>query len=183
MTGVTPFDINADGIFDFQFSSNGLFASFDTYGTNRASAFIDPTLFYEHQIVPVTFGVEIGANSSFPYTSLPGAWHSASEIPYPPGFLLGYATSGFMQYARAYIAVEFLAADGIHYGWIQYEGFSVARPLALNTPGGFVDSWGWETQPNTPIFAGQTPEPSRVVYLLLGMTPLLRRRRRALGSG
>lgn len=192
LTGTVPFDMNADGIFDFQFHCNGFFAAFDTFGTNRASAFIDLTEFYEHQIVPVSLGAEIGPSSLFPYLDpvfpgfglLPGAWHSGDEIPtYVAGFNLGYATSGFMQYSNAYIGVEFMAADGIHYGWIQYEGFSVARPLAINTPGGWVNSWGWETEPNKPIFAGQVPEPSRAMLLLLGILSIFHRRRRALGSG
>ena len=185
-----PFDINADGTADFLFTSNLFFASFDTLGTNRVAAFIDPTEFYVHQVIPVSFGAEIGPGSAFPYVDpvfpgfgdLPGAWHSGDEIAYPAGFLLGYDTSGFMQYSNAYIGVEFMAADGIHYGWIQYQGFSVAFPFAINVPGGWVNSWGYETQPNTPLFAGQVPELSRAVFLLLGITSLFFRRRRVKGG-
>lgn len=204
-TGTVPFDINADGVFDFQFHSNGFFAAFDTYGTNRVSAFIDLTEFYVHQIVPVSLGAEIGPESAFPYLDpvfpgfglLPGAWHSGDEIPsYVAGFNLGYATSGFMQYSNAYIGVEFMAADGIHYGWIKYTGFSVYQfPVfgpngellgyvnGVNEPGGVVNQWAYESTPNTPIFAGALPEPSRTMLLLLGIFSLLHRRRRALGSG
>lgn len=56
-----PFDINGDGIFDFKFESTVFFASFDTYGTNRVSAFIDPTDFYAHQVIPVSLGAVIGS--------------------------------------------------------------------------------------------------------------------------
>ena len=86
-----------------------------------------------------------------------------------------------MQFSNAYIAVEFGADDGIHYGWIQYMGFSVAKPFAINTPGGFVDSWGWETAPGVPIFGGQVPEPTQRVLLCIGLTTILARRHRKVG--
>lgn len=186
-----PFDINADGIFDFTFESNAFYASFGTFGSNRVSSFIDPTEFYVHQIVPVPIGAEIASTSSFPYVdpffpgfgALPGTLHAGSEISYPDGFLLGYATSGFMQYSNAYIAVEFTSADGIHYGWIQYQGFSVAYPFAINVPGGWVNSWAWETTPGVPIIAGSVPEPARSTLIFAGIATLLCRRRRALGGG
>ena len=204
LTGTVPFDMNADGVFDFQFHCNGFFAAFDTYGINRVSAFIDMSGFYEHQIVPVALGAEIGPGSAFPYLdpvfpgfgNLPGAWHSGNEITYPTGFTLGYATSGFMQFSNAYIGVEFMAADGVHYGWIKYIGFSVYQfPVfgpngellgyvnGVNEPGGVVNEWAYESTPNTPIVAGALPEPSRAMLLLLGIISILHRRRRALGSG
>jgi hypothetical protein len=176
LTGATQFDINGDGTDDFRFLSNGFFASLDTLGDNRVSAFIDATGFYDPQVVPISLGMEIGAPSSFPYFSLPGAWQSGADSGSPNGLLLGYDTSGFMQFSNAYIAVEFGAGDGIHYGWIQYTGFSVAKPFAINTPGGFVDSWGWETEPGVPIFAGQVPEPTQSVLLCISLATMPARR-------
>lgn len=178
LTGTTRFDINGDGTDDLRFTSNGFFASLNTLGDNRVSAFIDTTGFYTPQVVPASLGMEIGASSSFPYFSLPGAWHSGADSGSPNGLLLGYDTSGFMQFSNAHIAVEFRADDGIHYGWIQYMGFSVATPFAINTPGGFVDSWGWETEPGVPIFAGQVPEPTQSVLLWIGLATMLARRHR-----
>lgn len=201
LTGATPFDINADGVNDLLFNSNGLFASLDTYGSTRISAFIDLTGFYSHQVIPVSMGAEIGPGSSFDYTdpfvpgfgNIPGAWHSADEVPtYTSGFLLGYSNSGFMQYANGYIGIEFMAADGIHYGWIQYEGFAVAQvPLyGLNgeiigytmgireAQGGFVNSWAWETTPNMPIMAGSVPEPGRVALSIFAFISIFLRRKR-----
>ena len=155
------------------------------------SAFIDPTAFFDSQVVPVSVGAEIGPSSSFPYLdpffpgfgALPGAWHSGGESADPAGFLLGYGTSGFMQYSNAYIGVEFMAADGIHYGWIQYQGFSVAYPFAINVPGGWVNSWGWETTPGVPIIAGSVPEPGRLLLLICSLAARVLRRRRAFGAG
>lgn len=192
LTGATQFDINGDGTDDFRFLSNGFFASLDTLGDNRVSAFIDETGFYSHQIVPVEFGYQIGPSSTFPYFGLPGTWHSADEVPtYTSGFLLGYDTSGFMQFSSSYIAVEFRADDGIHYGWIQYTGFGVAQvpilgpngeilgyTMGINQPGGFVDSWGWETEPGVPILAGQIPEPTQSVLIWIGLATMLARRHR-----
>ncbi|MBL9182852.1 MAG: hypothetical protein JNN17_11990 [Verrucomicrobiaceae bacterium] len=200
LTGATPFDINADGINDLLFTSNGLFAALQTYGTNRISAFVDLSGFYSPQVVPAALGSEIGPGSSFDYAdpfvpgfgNIPGRWHHGTDSGSPNGFLLGYSNSGFMQYANGYIGIEFMAADGIHYGWIQYEGFAVAQvPLyGLNgeilgytqgisgAQGGFVNSWGWETAPNMPIIAGSVPEPGRVALSIFAFISSFLRRKR-----
>lgn len=167
----SPFDINSDGAVDFTFLQNGIFSSLTSTGNNRYVGFIDPTGFYSEQVVPVQAGRILGTGVSFEL----GGWYRGDEIGVGSGFLLGYDTSGFMQFADAYIGVEFSADDGVHYGWIHYVGFSVAKPFAISLNGGFIDSWAWESEPGKAIVAGVIPEPT--IPLLFVVGSLVARRR------
>ena len=58
------------------------------------------------------------------------------------------------------LGVQFMAADGLHFGWIR-----VRLPLTAAAPNGFpveflpvVVDWAYETSPNTPIKAGQVDD-------------------------
>ncbi len=184
-------DIDGDGTADFRFINSGLQALLMTLGTNRVSGFIDPLQMLSDQVIPVSFGHYITPEGPFPG----GDWHRSTDNG-GNFLLLGYADSGIMQFANGYIAVEFQRAGSTHYGWIQYVGFSVYQfPFigpdgqiwgyvnGANTPGGIVDSWGWETTPGASLQAG-VPEPNRALFCLLGAAAfIIRRRRVALGVG
>jgi len=114
---------------------------------------------------------------------LAGDWHRFTDNTGNPALASGYGLL-LMQAVDAYIGVEFMAWDGVHYGWIQYTGYGVAQ-VPVRGPngeilgytmipllGGFVDSWGWETQPGLSIIAGAIPEPSTTLLVGTG-TPLL----------
>lgn len=181
-------DVDGDGTADFRFINDGLQALLMTLGNNRVVGFIDPLLQLSDQVVPVQFGHYITPEGPFPGNPV-GTWHRSTDNG-GNTLLLGYADSGLMQFANAYIAVEFERAGSTHYGWIQYVGFSVYQfPFigpdgqiwgyvnGANTPGGIVDSWGWETSPGVSLQAG-VPEPGRgVLMLLAGVFNLMRRRR------
>lgn len=157
----TDFDINGDGVQDYRFLGDPFVAAVQSYGGNR---FISVQALFPDlggSVVPVTAESIIGADTSF----LSGDWHSHTDNGGGSGYGLGSGPSP-MQFADAYIGVEFMASDGIHYGWIQYVGFShPEKGLIFPVPGGFIDSWGWETQPGVPIIAGAIPEPSTAAYL------------------
>ena len=170
----SPFDINSDGTVDFVFQGHGIFSTLTSEGDNRYTGFIDATGFYSDQVVPIQAGTILGSDTSFTL----GGWYRGDESGSPIGFLLGYDTSGFMQFADAYIGVEFQAEDGIHYGWIHYVGFSVAKPFSINLNGGFIDSWAWETEPGKAIIAGLIPEPSPALLAAGGVVLLFSRRKR-----
>jgi len=163
MIMTSPFDINSDGIVDFVFHGHGIFSTLSSEGDNRYSGFIDAEGIYSDQVAPIDKGSIIGSDATF----ITGGWYRGDEGGSPVGFLLGYDDSGFMQFANAYIGVEFHAADGIHYGWIHYEGFSVAKPFSINRNGGFIDSWGWESEPGKAIAAGIIPEPASTTLVVL----------------
>jgi hypothetical protein len=74
---------------------------------------------------------------------------------------------------QGYLGIEFGAADGVHYGWLQValvgnEGLP-SFPQVLD--------WAYENGPNTPIAAGEIPEPSTWSLLAIGVLFALYRRR------
>ena len=189
--GVNPFDINGNGTPDFFFPNNGIFASFLSDGDNRFVGRLGQTFEVDNMtwttsplVIPLPEGTEIGPDASFP---LDGEWHHHKDSAGPDstGFNLGYASSGLMQLSNAYIGVEFTIDDNVHYGWIHYVGFGVAHEYGLPgfpaIPGGWVNSWAYNSIPGEPIHAGQIPEP-RTYALLAGLAALglaaLRLRRR-----
>jgi hypothetical protein len=185
----TPFDIDNNGVADLVFHSNGILASLLPLNGTRYVGFIDPTQFYSDQVAPVQFGQYITADGPFPMPNT--QWVLGNEHGQTAGFLLGYADhgGGLMQYANAYIGVEFRRGTDVHYGWIKYIGFGVLQiPFYINgnligyvngskAPGGNVDAWGWETTPGVGLVAG-VPEPGRTLLGLIGMGQILFRRRR-----
>lgn len=156
------FDVNSDGISDFRFLSDSYFvAAIQSYGSNRFISTLSVPPDLGGDAYPVESGSIIGSDTS----SLSGDWHRHTDNGGGSGFGLNFGSNS-LQFADAYIGVEFMAADGIHYGWIQYVGYShPEKGLGHYLPGGFIDSWAWETRPGVPIVAGAIPEPSAVVLL------------------
>lgn len=70
-----------------------------------------------------------------------------------------------------YLGVFFSLPDGIHYGWVEVGVYP-------NASLGYLRSYGWETEPNTPIIAGSVPEPGRLLLFLAGGFAVVCRRRR-----
>jgi hypothetical protein len=154
----TDFDVNGDGIADFRLHSDGYFvAAMQGYDGNR---FISTPAILPNvggRVAPVQAGSVIGPDT----TSLPGDWFHHTDNGGASGFGLTN-----MQHVDAYIGVEFKVLDEIHYGWIHYIGFShPEKGLVFPVPGGFINSWAWETEPGVPIAAGQIPEPATVALL------------------
>lgn len=157
----SQFDINADGIDDLRFTGDYFVSALQSHGTNRfiSTLSIPPDL--GGDVAPVQLGSIIGADTAL----LAGDWHKHTDNGGGSGFGLNFGSNS-MQYADAYIGVEFTLADGVHYGWIQYVGFSNPKTGILHTVyGGYIDSWAWETQSGVPIIAGAIPEPSTAAYI------------------
>jgi len=171
----TRFDVNADGIADYRFLGDGNFvAGIQSFGSNRFISALATSQDIGGSVVPVSIGSSIGTDT----TLLPGGWHHHSDNGGGSMFDLNYGPMP-MQFADAYIGLEFAAADGIHYGWIQYVGYShPEKGLGYYVPGGFIDSWAWETQPGLPIIAGAVPETSHTVLFGVGCILLLVKRHR-----
>jgi hypothetical protein len=173
------FDIDADGVPDYRFHTDGSFvAAVISYGTNRYISVLSTGDDQGGNLVPVFAGSIIGFDTS----SLSGDWHRQTDYVIIPSLSTGYSlTSGPspMQFADGYIGVEFAAADGIHYGWIQYVGFSHSeKGIGYPLLGGFIDSWAWETQPGVSIVAGAIPEPSAMTLVVVTAISLMQRRRK-----
>lgn len=61
-----------------------------------------------------------------------------------------------------YMGVQFDAADGIHYGWVE---MSISTTTVFDAT---VHSWAWETEPGKSILTGAVPEPSSALLALIG---------------
>jgi len=89
------------------------------------------------------------------------------------GLLAGYYGTwwgGRFVGEAGYIGVKFDLADGTHYGWIAFEGEEDAS-------WGLVTGWAFEDTTDTPIEAGQVPEPATLMMLTVGAVLAMRRRR------
>lgn len=173
-------DINNDGVNDFLFMRDGgLVVSMRGYNNNRFISTLATLPDIGGNIEPVSFGSILGSDVLL----FDGDWHHHTDN--GGGTEFGLFT---MQSANAYIGVEFDIDGSIHYGWIQYTGFYVAEftffspdgPITFigaNFLGGFINSWGYETEPGVSIIAG-IPEPSTGLLLMLGGIALVGRRTR-----
>ncbi len=177
----TPFDINGDGVADFTFSnSSGLLAVLYPEGGSRVVA-IPPVLIesgghawhVDPKVIPLGAGTLIGSDAVF---SIGGEWYGDVS-------LLGYTSGGGLQFSNAYIGVEFQIGENTHYGWIHYVGWGVSHehglPSGGNIPGGWVNTWAYNSIPGAPIYAGQIPEPSTPLLAgIAGLASAFARRRR-----
>lgn len=186
----TDLDINGDGVADFFLHRGSFTAAMQGYNGNRFISVLATPPDRGGYIVPIPAGSLIGPDT----TSLLGNWHHYTDNASNPALSTGFGL-GLMQSVDAYIGVEFKVLDEIHYGWIHYIGFSAAQwPIfdengeilgyidGMGFPGGFINSWAYNSIPGEPIRAGEIPEPATTA-LLAGLASLLfaglvRRRRR-----
>jgi len=82
------------------------------------------------------------------------------------------------------VGFQFMLADGVHYGWLEYEADGNHSVNNSTTPDEDVFAeinviaWGWETTPNTSILPGAgVPAPSSAAVLGFAGAMALRRKR------
>jgi hypothetical protein len=174
-------DIDGNGVDDFLFWRDaGLTVAMQAHGSNRFISTLSTGFDVGGKISPVYFGNILGSDTG----ALGGDWHHHTDNRGNSGF--GLFT---MQSEDAYIGVEFDISGSTHYGWIQYTGFYVAEftffspdgpvtVIGLDELGGFINSWGYETEPGVPIIVG-IPEPSTwCLPFLIGLAVVGRRTRK-----
>ncbi|MFT7172261.1 MAG: hypothetical protein ACI9NQ_000470 [Paracoccaceae bacterium] len=163
-------DIDNDGAFDLFFGTDGgLLAVMQSRGETRFISSLSAPPNRGGKVRPVSSGSIIGGDTS----NLSGDWYSHTDNGGASGFGLS-----FLQFEDTYIGVELEIEGNTHYGWVEYVGFSNTKFVAnRNIPGGFINSWAYESEPDTPIAAGAIPEPSALSLFLLGGLLALHRRR------
>jgi hypothetical protein len=128
---------------------------------NLANNPLDPTAF----AVPLTAGQEIGPDAAgnswvgnvLGVGGILTSARASDEIGQPL-LLSGYFTG----VEQAYIGLEFQENGQTYYGWA-----SAGAPV-VGINGGWVYDYAYETIPNTPIFAGEVPEPSTGLLIVVG---------------
>jgi hypothetical protein len=183
-------DIDDDGANDFLFFRDaGFVAGIQGYGSNRVISTLAVSPDQGTYVSPVFLGSILGPDTS----TLSGDWHHHTDNVSNPSLGFTYSVLNTMQSEDAYIGVEFGIGESTHYGWIQYTGFYVAEftffspdgpitVIGVDELGGFINSWGYETEPGVPIVVG-IPEPSTwCIPFLTGLAVIGRRSRKNRGT-
>jgi hypothetical protein len=165
-------DLDGNGFADVWFSRSSLTTSgLIAYSTSQIRIQAVPSDANTRYALPLLNGFEIG--------SLPGSGGDWFFSPSPYGYALAsnlvlagdqVFQFGFFPGKDAYLGVELMLGDGVHYGFIQ------VRVPELSSIG-YLKSYGFETQPGVPILAG-APEPGRLWLAVLAFIFLTARRRR-----
>jgi hypothetical protein len=168
LTGVSEtLDLDGDGSVDFRFGSSDGFASVQSQRANRVLYLISSLPNIGGPVAPISIGDIIGV----PFGDIRFGWSSTDFV---DGFTepneVGTAgtlalqvssgwASAFPEFGlRAPIGVEFLAPDGVHYGYIDV--FVGGRFDSL-----VVHGWAYESVPGMPIQASLIPEPGTTVLI------------------
>ncbi len=163
----TSLDLNQDGTLDFNFQWGAFLCTADIPVSACSSSFyvvVFGTNAMIHQRGEATllrFGESIGS-----VIATNRAWDDTDYYSRVSDYYFSarYSTRGYggpiVSAGVGYIGVRFMAADGLHYGWIR-----------LRTPTGpefgpTVMDWAYETRPNTPIRAGDISSDRQALYLV-----------------
>ena len=182
-SGLTPFDLNGDGLPDYTFAHGFSGIAIRTERDNHAAIHIDPPPNLGGSVEALYAGYMVGSSllpgDGWVSSDLLGGYVSPNESAFTNIVLCvdtGCESRMPAVLTRVQFGLEFQIAGQTHYGYFDVEA-------QHDTPGIRLHGWAYETAPNTPIIAGSVPEPDRIGFLILGMAAFLRRRRRALGSG
>ncbi|MEO5720789.1 MAG: PEP-CTERM sorting domain-containing protein [Chthoniobacterales bacterium] len=179
VTGPVNWDVNSDGIADFNFTyrynntatGSGVIwqanINSPAVATNGVISYAGPFVRYAFAL---SMGTNIGPGGAFfagpsPQVTLGSRYRSGGVPSYYGGFAAGPNANGAVAPGTtAYVGFRFNAADGTHYGWIQ-----------LSVGPGSIDfvSAAYQSTPNTAIAAGAIPEPGTLGLLALGAVGIL----------
>ena len=174
------FDFDGNGTTDLEFQAG--VDIFGFYVTNPSTTRVVGVSGFG--VVPMVFGETIGSilaeaqNPRAAAFSSPQSWFSITGF-----FQLSHGFSGDGDIIGgpwhpfddafgedAYLGFEFQGDDGTHYGWLRIQEFAGV--------GGFFREYAYNDTPGESILAGQIPEPSTTVLLIVGFALVVGCRRR-----
>ena len=170
MPWTRDFDVDADGIQDYQFDNDGAVVYVSPLSSNRQIAYpaVPPDM--GSYLTPLFAGEAIGASLD----PILGQWvdRSSPNLGGHSGISYQFNVGGGGTfYGRtAFMGIDFTAADGgRHFGWIKIDN-------SLHVAGGLLVEWAWAATPGEAILAGAVPEPSCISLCLLGILLIFTRR-------
>jgi len=139
-------DIDGDDKVDFTFAYNFQFLGVQPTGTNRILTWMDPWPNIGASVAPLPQGFDIG------HASAAGSlgWYGSALDYNPLGMYFDVGSAGAFVGHRGYMGVEFQRGGARHYGWMLLQVSDYSAFCG-------IDSWAYETRPNTPIKAGARP--------------------------
>jgi hypothetical protein len=174
-------DINGDGIVDLTFTSQasaqtGVPTGFDNYVTARNGAALGATYhtadYHAWWATPISPNDTIGPGLGFaPFDETAHLYSLSGNT---NGARVGDVA--WVQSPETYLPFQFNIDGSPHYGWVRA---TVVFDLVGATYGWTeLHDAAYETQPNTPIHAGEVPEPAYAALTIGVATLLLTPRRR-----
>ena len=175
-------DLNGDGTTDFRFIGTDPFAGgfyLEPQNRNKVLGYPDSALRVSFRVPRLAAGDDISSVTA-PGLEWVGYQPNPNSSVTGPYLLynLSRGGDGGGEFARAnsmqtegYVGVQFLAADGLHHGWIRVRGG--------NYNDGRILDYAYNTVPGQSLAAGAVPEPGTLALLGLGALCLWRFRRPA----
>ncbi len=167
------FDVNNDGIADFTLNSPDTIAiNLTPLNNNAILSVLAPPLDIGAYIYALPPGAEISSslNPAFVWFDRNSSGGTATIVASSTAGSLGY----FQGSTDAYAGIRLESGGNYYYGWLHIQNFG------LNL--GQISEWAYESSPNTPILAGQVPEPSLRALFIVGTVVLSVLRKRSLRS-
>jgi len=148
-------DINNDGAPDFNLSSpNSFDIDLSPLNSNAIISVPEPP----GDLGALIYAFNQGAPISSSLVPVLAWWGSNGNGPPSIVSAANIGSIGYFQgQTDAYAGFRLDVAGSLYYGWIHIQNFGANW--------GQIIDWAYETSPNTPIFAGQVPEPSTGVLL------------------
>ena len=152
-------DLNSDGLTDLILVSDAMRA----YLAPQASSSV--VLAPDGFVVPLNLGDLVSSDAS----SLDPTYAWFDSAAHPTGFAtLGaqavfdgqFIYTGYWSGRDAFVGLRFQYEGQTHYGWMEIAN-------NVGTASGQVLGWAYEIRPDTPILAGEVPEPGTPALLLL----------------
>jgi hypothetical protein len=162
--GSSDIDINGDGVADFVILSEAGDVMLAPQGNNRLIAIPEPPPDLGSFVAALDQGFAVGSSLDPVYQ-----WYDhqtdqfgAAAIGAQEGLGGQISVLGYFAGRTAFAGFDLYYDGADHYGWMR-----IANPLPVVA--GQVVDWAYQTSPNTPLLAGQVPEPATSVLLLLGL--------------
>ncbi len=172
-------DLNSDGVNDFRFVGETPFSGgfyLEPQNRNKVLGYPEDRFASLYRVTRLDSGANV---SSAPGPNLEWVGYRPQPLSSVTGpYLLSclnsrdctgeFAPTAFST-TEGYVGIQFLAEDGLHYGWIRVRG-------RYYNDGTILD-YAYNTVPGQSISAGAVPEPSTWALLCLGAFALWRFRR------
>jgi len=152
-------DLDENGSVDFSLvASLNRFCGIHPENQNQYLIHSSPPPNIGGPVAALDSGHIIGSNSG---DNSPEEWFGSSNYSTLISIWDVGSTGEFLRH-RGFVGLEFEAADGTHYGWLDIEGVPNGGSYLI------VHGWAYESTPGLSIVAGAVPEPSSAIMFIIG---------------